>query len=234
MVGSAGKKIGIIGAMKKEMDDIKAMVSFPESETISGIEFIRGSIHGTPVVVATCGIGKVFAGMCAQTMIMRYDPDMIINVGVAGSLSADLNIGDIAVASGVVQHDMDSSGLGDPPGMISGINIIEIPSDEKTRRSLMACANSLGYKAKEGVIATGDIFIKDKEKKKSLTEDFSAIACEMEGAGIGQVCYVNHKPFCVLRAISDNGDENATGDYDMSVEMAARRATDIIELFLKE
>ena len=132
---SNSKRIGIIGAMKSEMDAIKAAIEGPEKEVISGIEFIRGSLEGVPVVVATSGIGKVFSGMCAQTMILRYEPEMIINVGVAGSLTSDLNIGDIAVAESVVQHDMDTTGIGDPLGLISGINIIHIPCVEIGRAS---------------------------------------------------------------------------------------------------
>ena len=227
------KKVGIIGAMKSEMDGIKSKVKDPEIRTISGIDFMAGELCGIPVIVATSGIGKVFAGMCAQTMILEYEPDLIINVGVAGSLSPELNIGDIAVASAVVQHDMDTTGIGDPPGLISGIDMIEIPSSEYAVRGLARAAEDLGFHRISGIIASGDSFIQNADRKKSITENFGAIACEMEGAGVGQVCYVNDVPFCVLRAISDNGDENATSDYGMSIDMAAERASQVMESFLK-
>lgn len=226
------KRIGIIGAMKSEMDAIKAVIRDPEKEVISGIEFIKGSLEGVPVVVATCGIGKVFAGMCAQTMVLKYQPELMINVGVAGSLTPELNIGDIAVADCVVQHDMDSRGLGDPIGMISGINIIDIFSDESVVDAMMKSAGDLGYHRVKGRIASGDIFVKDKERKDYINKHFPSIACEMEGGALGQVCYVNKIPFCILRAISDNGDENATGDYGMSLEMAADRATQVLLNYL--
>lgn len=218
--------------MKTEMDDIKSMVEASSVKRISGIDFTEGRIGDIPVVVATSGVGKVFASMCAQTMILVYGPDMIINVGIAGSLTPELNIGDIAVAEDVVQHDMDTTGAGDPPGMISGINKIKLPCDPDTVTGLMQSATDLGMHCLKGTIASADIFVQQKKLKESIVKKFGAISCEMEGAGIGQVCYVNKVPFCVIRAISDNGDENATGDYDMSLAMAADRATRVLLKFL--
>lgn len=226
------RKIGIIGAMAPEMDAIKDRIQNPHAEDISGIRFVRGSLQGIEVIAATCGIGKVFAGMCAQTMILTYQPDLIINIGVAGSLTSDLNIGDIAVGTSVVQHDMDTTGIGDPAGMISGINEIYLPCSEDEARMLAACAQALGFHCQRGVVATGDIFMQDAQRKKQVAETFEAICCEMEGGGIGQVCYVNGVPFCILRAISDNGDENATEDYQMSLEAAADRASQVLDRFL--
>ena len=226
-------KIGIIGAMKSEMDAIKSHVEGPEVKTIGGVDFIEGKLKGVSVVVATSGIGKVAAGICAQSMILEYKPDTIINIGVAGSLTPELNIGDIAVATAVVQHDMDTTGLGDPIGFISGLAIVEIPSSRDAADALARTATELGFKNRQGVIATGDIFVTSTEKKKSIIDSFGSIACEMEGAGVGQACYVNGVPFCVLRAISDNGDENVHQDYHMSLEMAADRATQVMENYLE-
>ena len=226
------QRIGIIGAMTPEMDAIKASIKDPEAEEISGIRFVRGTIHGVEVVAATCGIGKVFAGMCAQTMILKYEPDLIINVGVAGSLSRNLNIGDIAIAHSVVQHDMDTTAIGDPVGLISGISKVYLPCSPQVTEMMQACARALGFHNETGVIATGDVFVQDGERKHFISDTFQAIACEMEGGGIGQVCYVNDTPFCILRAISDNGDEDAHSDYHMSLEMAADRATQVMDRFL--
>ena len=224
--------VGIIGAMKSEMDEIKARVENPSTETISGMDFIEGTINGTPVVVATSGMGKVSAAICAQAMILKYSPDLMINVGVAGSLTPKLNIGDIAVADAVVQHDMDTTGLGDPLGFISGIDVIDISCDDATVKALAGEADKLGYKNVIGMIVSGDAFIDDSDRKKHITDNFPAIACEMEGAGMGQACYVNKIPFCVLRAISDNGDESGSEDYGISLEMAVDRATRVIIEFL--
>jgi adenosylhomocysteine nucleosidase len=112
--------IGIIGAMKIETDNIKSMLKNTKVETISGIEFVCGTINGSQVVVAQCGIGKVFAALCAQTMILRYPVTEIVNIGIAGTLCNELNLLDIAISTAVVEHDMDTSPLGDPVGLISG------------------------------------------------------------------------------------------------------------------
>ena len=226
------QKIGIIGAMTSEMDAIKNSIDNPHIDEISGIQFVRGTIHGVDVVAATCGIGKVFAGMCAQTMILTYSPDLIINVGVAGSLTPGLNIGDIAIARSVVQHDMDASPIGFPAGMICGIDEVFLPCSEKTVQMMEACAEALGFHHETGVIATGDVFVQDGPRKHSIADTFQAIACEMEGGGVGQVCHVNGTEFCILRAISDNGDEDAHDDYHMSLEVAADRATQVMDRFL--
>ena len=123
-------KLGVIAAMKIEAEIIIAKMTDKKTESLGGIEYTTGKIGDCTVICSVCGIGKVFAGMCAQGMIIGFSPDYIINTGVAGTLDSSLSIGDIAVSSAVVQHDMDTSGIGDPPGLISGINMIEMPASE--------------------------------------------------------------------------------------------------------
>ena len=213
--------IGIIAAMNVEMDGLRAHMESPASETVSGVTFVRGIIEGREVVTAVCGIGKVFAALCAQTMILRYAPEAVINTGVAGTLTDELSIGNLAVSSCVVQHDMDTSAIGDPVGLISGINMVEIPADKALTERLCAAAETVGVKTLTGCIASGDQFVASPGRKTFITDTFSAIACEMEGAAIGQVCYVNGVPFCVLRAISDSADGSSHMDYPVFAQMAA-------------
>lgn len=224
-------QIGIIGAMQVEIDGITALMANKEIQTISGIEFISGELYGKRIVAAVCGIGKVFAAVCAQTMILCFEPDVIINSGVAGTLTDELSIGDAAVASSVVQHDMDTTAIGDEPGLISGINVVYIPTSEKATELLESCVRLLNINVKTGTIATGDCFINDTARKNEITEKFGAIACEMEGAAIGQVCYINGVNFSVLRAISDGGDENSSLDYPAFVKLAASRSIEIMKRF---
>ena len=226
--------IGIIAAMNVEMESLRSHIENPVTEVISGVRFVRGMLEGKEVVTAVCGIGKVFAALCAQTMILRYAPDMIINTGVAGTLTDQLSIGSIAVSSSVVQHDMDTSPLGDPVGLISGINQVELPADEDLCGRLSACAGALGINTVTGVIASGDQFVASSERKAFITEHFGAVACEMEGAAIGQVCYVNEVPFCVLRAISDSADGSSHMDYPTFVKMAAEQSVALMRRFLSE
>ena len=225
--------IGIIAAMDVEMKSLRSYMENTETEVISGIRFVRGTLEGKDVVTAVCGIGKVFAALCAQTMILHYQPQCIINTGVAGTLTDALTIGSIAVSSAVVQHDMDTSPLGDPVGLISGINKVELPADRLLTGQLSACAKVMGIKTATGVIASGDQFVASPERKAFIVERFKAIACEMEGAAVGQVCFVNKVPFCVLRAISDSADGSSHMDYPAFVKMAAEQSVALLRRFMR-
>ncbi len=224
--------IGIIGAMDIEVESIKALLTDKRQENISGVCFVCGKLSGTDVVIAKCGVGKVFAALCAEAMILKFAPEMIINIGVAGGLDKSLSIGDIVVADSVVQHDMDTSPLGDPLGLLSDINIIDIPADEKISAVLKASAESLGLVCMTGKIASGDQFVASSEKKKFITDTFGAKSCEMEGAAIGHVCYVNKIPFGVLRAMSDGADDGAKMDFPTFAKLAAVNSTNVIKTFV--
>lgn len=221
--------IGIIGAMALETDAIIAEMKNKEESLISGIRFVKGIWQEKEVVVATCGVGKVFAALCAQTMILRYQPEMIINTGVAGTLSKKLHILDVAISEGVVQHDMDTSPLGDPPGLLSGINQVVLPADQKIALSMEQAARALSIHTERGIIASGDQFIAEDAQRDRIRSLFGAVCCEMEGAAIGQVCYVNEVPFSVLRAISDGDEGDATMDYPTFAKKAAARSVEILK-----
>ncbi len=226
--------IGIIGAMGIEIRALADLLKDKKTETFSGVEYMSGKIYGKDVVLAVCGIGKVFAAICAQTMILKYNPDVIINTGVAGTLSEKLSIGDIAIADSVVQHDMDTSPLGDPVGLISGINIVKFSADSATVSKIEDCVREIGVNYKKGTIASGDQFLASNEVKARIIGNFGAIAGEMEGGAIGHVCYVNQKPFCVLRAISDCADGSGAENYMEFLGKAAENATMIMAKFIKE
>ena len=225
---------GIIGAMAVETEAIKALIKAPVTEKIGNIEFVKGKLCGSDVVVAQCGIGKVFAAICAEAMILKYSPDRIINTGVAGTLSDKVGLLDIAVSTSVVEHDMDTSPLGDPVGLISGINIVNIPASKSLVSDICSAAKRLGKNCVAGVIASGDQFIADKEKKDRIRDTFSAIACEMEGAAIGHVCYVNGVDFAVIRCISDNADDHAGAmDYPTLCQKAAEQSQALLTELLR-
>lgn len=216
--------IGIIGAMDVEVNSLKALIENKQTKTISGIEYVWGYIYNKEVVVAKCGIGKVFASICAQTMILNFNPEYIINTGVAGTLTKALSVGDIAISSSVVQHDMDTSPLGDPVGLISGINVINFNANEHLYKTAEAILKENNFNYKLGVIASGDQFIALKEQKEAIIKNFNAIACEMEGASIGHTCYVNNVPFIVIRAISDSADDSSNMDYPTFLKMASENS----------
>ena len=216
--------IGVIGAMQSETEGLVAAMTGKKTETVGGIRFTVGKLSGRRAVVATCGVGKVAAAMCAQIMLLHFGVRLLLNTGVAGGLDQEMKVMDVAVATDVVQHDMDTTAIGDPAGLISGLNIVKIPTHAQAARTLLDTAHAAGCKVFSGTIASGDLFVAKAEDKDRIRGQFDAIACEMEGAAIGQVAYTNGVPFAVLRVISDGGDgmefsEFAPKAADLSVEI---------------
>lgn len=222
-------KIGIIGAMSVETDAIKSKLENMCVETVSGVDFYVGTLYGRDAVVAKCGIGKVFAAICAQTMILRFGVTHIINTGIGGTLTDRLDLLDVAVADGVVQHDMDTSAIGDPIGLISGINKIVIPTSHMLAELAVRAAEELGIHCVRGVIASGDQFIGSTEKKSFIADSFGAVCCEMEGAAIGHVCFVNGVECLVIRSISDSASGKATMEYPTLAARAADQSQRLTE-----
>ena len=227
-------KIGIIGAMDVEVAELIESMKDIKKETISGITYYEGILQEKNVVVAKCGIGKVHAAVCAQTMILKYSPDAVINTGVAGSLNSNLNIADLVISNKVVQHDFDTSGIGDPVGHISGIDLIEIPCPQNLVEKIENSAKLIEKtNVFVGTIASGDQFICNMSKKEYIVNNFNALCAEMEGAAIGHVCYLNNVDFCIIRAISDKADGSAHMDFPSFVQIAAKKSTKLINNFLK-
>ncbi len=219
--------IGIIGALNDEVRTIITRLEDRKTENVGSIEFNVGKIHGKNVVVARCGVGKVFAAICAEAMIIKYSPKLIVNTGVGGALDKTLRPLDIVFADKLVQHDMDTSPLGDPVGLISGINRVYFETDARARELLEKTAHSLDIKYMIGTIATGDKFISDKADKDRITSSFGAIACEMEGGSVAHTAFVNKVPFMVVRAISDSADGDACMDYPTFLPIATKISTDL-------
>ena len=219
--------IGFIGAMDVEVNGLIAHLENKTLKKISGINFYSGLLCNKEVVIAKCGVGKVNAAICAQTMILTYNPDIVINTGVAGSLSPEIGICDVAVAIDVVQHDMDTSPLGEPLGFIGGIDMVKIPCDIVAAQQLYNCAVQLGCNSKLGTIASGDQFLNSDDVKKRIVDNFGAIAGEMEGASIGHVAYANGTPFAVLRVISDNASGDSNMDFPQFCQIAAEKSINI-------
>lgn len=221
--------IGIIGAMSVEIEGIQARIENKEIRKIGGNTFVSGKLCGRDVVAAQCGIGKVNAAICTQTMILTYAPELIVNSGVGGSLFSELTFGDIAIAGNLVQHDVDTSPLGDPVGLVSTINKIYFECDEKAVRLIDEIVRDMnGVNGMIGTIASGDQFIASSERKNFIRENFSAIACEMEGGAIAQACDVAGVKYAVIRAISDNADDESHMDYGQFVQMAAERSIEVL------
>ena len=221
--------IGIIGAMDAEVAALKQKMNIESTEVISGIEFCKGALCGKSVVVAKCGVGKVFAAICAQTMILRFGTTHLINTGVGGALDAKLDLLDLVVSDKVVQHDMDTSPLGDPVGLVSGINKVYFEASPLLLDAAKRAADTAGVPCFTGTIASGDQFVADSNTKAEIVKRFGARICEMEGAAIGHVCYVNGVDFLIVRAVSDSANENSVMDFPQLVSRAAVISSDLVE-----
>ena len=207
--------LGIIGAMDEEVSKLKEIMDDIEISTRASMEFYNGKMCGKDVVVVRSGIGKVNAGICTQILVDIYGVDSVINTGIAGSLNADIDIGDIVLSTDALQHDMDATGFGYEPGVIPRMETSTFIADEKLRRVAKESCEKVNpdIKVFEGRVVSGDQFISDKGKKTYIEENFKGSCTEMEGAAIAQAAYLNNIPFLIIRAISDKADDSATVDY---------------------
>ena len=219
--------IGIIGAMSVEVEALIGMLENRAEELVGGIKFNTGSLFGKKIVVAQCGVGKVFAAICAEAMIIKYSPSLVVNTGVGGALNKELRPTDTVIAERLLQHDMDTSPLGDPKGLISGINKVYFDTDKRAREILSSAAERLGLRAMRGTVASGDKFVADRADKERIVSEFSADVCEMEGGAIAHTAFVNGTPFIVIRAISDSADGEANMDYMEFLPVAAKNSASL-------
>lgn len=226
--------IGIIGAMRCEVDGLINEMESVSVKKISSVDFYSGKLCGMDVVVAEAGVGKVNAAVTAQTMILSYGVDCLINSGVAGGLDPALGFGDVCIADRTAEHDMDTTPLGDDPGFITGLDRIYMECDKEVSKLLYDCTKELGINVIMGTIVSGDQFIATNDQRKKLIELFGASAAEMEGASIGHVCAMNDIKYAVLRAISDGANDDSSMDFPAFCQMAADNAVKIIKAFLKK
>lgn len=227
--------LGFNCALSIEVEGIVGMMENKSEQTVAKITYHQGEIGGKKVVCCECGIGKVNAAMSTQLMIDLYHPDVIINSGIAGSLSGDIRIGDIVVSDDCVQHDMDGTEMGDLPGEVqfNDEKRIYFPADKRTADSLYeACLTLPDIHVFRGRIASGDIFISAHDRRRTIADTFNALACEMEGAAVGTVCFRNGVPFAILRSISDDFNNNDYMDFMQFRELAAKRSVQAIGEFI--
>ena len=217
-------KLGIIGAMDVEVATLKAKMKDPVVTTRAAMAYYEGILEGTPAVVVQCGVGKVNAAMCAQILVSVYGVTHIVNTGIAGSLCAELDIGDLVISKDAIHHDFDLRFWGRPVGQVPGFNVTAFPADEKMMAFAQDAAESVnpGH-TKIGRVASGDQFICSKEQKEKIIADTGAVCAEMEGASIAHVAYRNGIPFVIIRAISDKADDSAQMDYPTFEAIAADR-----------
>ena len=227
-------KLGIIGAMDIEVATLKEKMERVKVATHAASTYYEGVLEGTPAVVVQCGVGKVNAAMCAQILCSVYGVSHIVNTGIAGSLCAQLDIGDLVVSQDAMYHDFDCVHFGYEMGRVPGMDVTAIPADAHLAQLACAAAEKVnpGH-SKMGRVASGDLFVAAKAAKEAMIEQTGALCTEMEGAAIAHTAYRNGGPFVILRAISDKADDSAEMDYPTFERIAAHRCAEATCLLAK-
>ena len=226
--------IGIIAAMSEELEILLKDMNLSSKVYKANMEFNYGTIFGNKVVAVVCGIGKVNSAICAQILITYYNVDKIINVGIAGGIGEDIYPGDIVIGDSLVQHDVDTTMFGDRIGQIPRLDTFDFKCDKGLVNLAHESSKEItNHKTFIGRIVSGDQFIADTKKILWLKEEFGALACEMEGASIAHVCYLNSIPFVVIRSISDNANNGAQMDYEKFKLVAVENSTNMLKQIIK-
>ena len=221
-------KLGIIGAMQVEVEILLSAMNNKVEKTIAGSTFYEGTLENLEVVEVQCGVGKVNAAICAQILCSCFGITHLVNTGIAGSLCADLDIGDLVVSTDAMYHDFDCVHFGYPYGKVPGMDVTSFPADEAMIGYAFDAAEAVnpGH-TKKGRVASGDQFVAVKELKDRIIANTQGLCTEMEGAAIAQTAYRNQVPFVILRAISDKADNSATMDYPTFEQIAAHRCAEV-------
>jgi adenosylhomocysteine nucleosidase len=228
-------KLGIIGAMAIEVETLVEKMENVRESTRAWSTYYEGTLEGQDVVVVQCGVGKVNAAMCAQILCDLYGVTHLVNTGIAGSLCAELDIGDLVVSKDAMYHDFDCVNFGYPMGKVPGMDVIAFPANETMIAYASAAAETVhpGH-VRLGRVASGDVFVADKAVKNRIIENTQALCTEMEGASIAQTAYRNGIPFVILRAISDKADDSAEMDYPTFERIAAHRCASVAMALAKQ
>lgn len=227
--------LGIISAMTEELELLLKDMEIKEETKKANMTFYKGTLGNKDIIAVVCGIGKVNAAVCSQILISEFNVTSIINVGVAGGIGKDIYPGDVVVGTNLVQHDMDTTAFGDPFGQIPRLDTFDFKCDETlVKAALESCEEIKEISTFSGRIISGDQFISSVDKIKWFEKEFNAMACEMEGASIAQVCYLNNVPCVVIRSISDNANNGAHMDYEKFIPIAVRNSTKILKNMLQK
>ena len=221
-------KLGIIGAMQVEVEILLGMLEDRKETSVAGSVFYEGKLEDLDVAIVQCGVGKVNAAICAQILCDCFGATHLVNTGIAGSLDAKLDIGDLLVSKDAVYHDFDCVHFGYEMGRVPGMDVTAFPADENMIRLATEAAEAVhpGH-VTVGRVASGDLFVAEKNAKDRIIAVTGGLCTEMEGAAIAQTAYRNGIPFVILRAISDKADNSAEMDYPTFERIAAHRCAQV-------
>lgn len=226
--------IGIIGAMEEEVAALKEAMEIEKTEELTGMTFVKGKLCDRDVVVVRSGVGKVNAALCAHILATVYKVNVLINTGIAGSLDASIDIGDIVISTDALYHDMDAVDFGYEPGQVPRMDVFSFQADPR----LVELAKKANEEANPdirtftGRVVTGDQFVSSQAIKDSIVEKFHPLCTEMEGAGIAHAAYLNKISYVIIRAISDKADNSAVMDYPAFEKQAISHSVRLVKQLL--
>lgn len=225
-------KIGVICAMEEEIRTLLPQLKDQEERVVASQHYYHGTIDGTEVTLVESGIGKVQAGMTATVLLSQYQPDVLINTGSAGGIGQGLKIGDIVISSKVAYHDVDATAFGYEPGQLPQQPRF-FEADAQVAAAIAEAAHETDQQTKVGLIVSGDEFVSSRSAIERILKLYpDALASEMEGAAIGQVAHEFHTPFVVIRAMSDNGDDSASVNFDDFIIEAGKRSAAMLLAYI--
>lgn len=223
--------IGIIGAMDEEVTALKEAMDVRETVERAGMNFVKGTLGSKEVTVVRSGIGKVNAGICAQILVSEFQAEVLINTGIAGSLDARIDIGDMVISTDALYHDMDATAFGYPLGQVPRMDLLAFPADER----LVKLAVEANAEANPdihtftGRVVSGDQFVASDEVKEKILKNFGGLCTEMEGAAIAHAAYLNKVSCVIIRAISDKADGSASEDYPAFEKKAIEHSVRLVK-----
>jgi MTA/SAH nucleosidase len=234
-MGETKMRIAIISAMSSEIEAVIDILDKIEKKKVGGSDIYSGKYKENEIICAVSYEGKVNAAVCAQSVILLYKPDAVINLGVGGGIDPSLKPGDVVVATSVVQHDFNCEKRGYAKGQVCNFETPLMKCDDGIREKLFDCAKEIdGITVTQGIVATGDQFVSSTATARRIRKEFGASVVEMESAAIGQTCLLNGIPFGVVRAVSDNGDDSAFGSFGDFLEFAVANSVKLIKRFLEK
>jgi adenosylhomocysteine nucleosidase len=226
--------LALMGAMEEEVMLLRQEMTITDQTVHAGITVSQGTIQGVKIALAQCGIGKVNAAICTQMLIDLYKPNALVFSGVAGGLLPNMQVGDLIIASHLIQYDMDLTAFGRRHGEIPGQDRM-VESDpglvEKCTDAFDSAFDGLADAPNLmlGTVVSGDRFISDAKTLRWLQREFAALATEMEGAAVGYTCHLSNVPFVIVRGLSDTAGESASDDFEANLHVVCQNSYKLLE-----
>jgi adenosylhomocysteine nucleosidase len=229
------QKIAVIGAMEEEIEVLKNKMTAVTTAMLGCCEYYQGELNGKTIILTKSGIGKVAAAVATTLLINNFKPDLIINTGSAGGYDSDLKVGDIVISDEVRFHDIDVTAFGYEIGQMAQQPAAFKADPKLIDLALQASSKFSDITIKKGLICTGDIFMADPVKAEIARKNFPTMkACEMEAAAIAQVCHQFHRPFIIIRSLSDIAGKKSELSFEEFLPTAAKNASILVEAIINK